>query len=220
MPFFVNAAIGVVWVLICFLWFRNFPEEMHRISDKEKEYIKTNRRFNEQQHLIPWKFILKHRTLWALMTCTSVVNGPNYFFVAWMPVYLQEGRHFSENGMKTVTSTLFIVGIIGFLLGGFAGDWIIKKMRLRNARRIVGMTGLGMCGFLILIAAIVPAMILLRAVLLQLMDFFHLVLWFLMLYALTLAATMRALYRCYEFLRTDGSFFLSDHLRKDRTADK
>ena len=157
MPFFVNAAIGVVWVLICFLWFRNFPEEMHRISDKEKEYIKTNRRFNEQQHLIPWKFILKHRTLWALMTMYFCCQWANYFFVAWMPVYLQEGRHFSENGMKTITSTLFIVGIIGFLLGGFAGDWVIKKMRLRNARRIVGMTGLGMCGFLILIAAIVPA---------------------------------------------------------------
>ena len=24
----------------------------------------------------------------------------NYFFIAWMPVYLQEGRGFSENAMK------------------------------------------------------------------------------------------------------------------------
>ena len=155
MPFFVNAAIGIVWVLICLLWFRNFPEEMHHISDKEKEYIKTNRRFNEQQHLIRWNFILKHRTLLAVMAMYFCCQWANYFFVAWMPVYLQEGRHFSENGMKTITSTLFIVGIIGFLLGGFAGDWVIKKMRLRNARRIIGMTGLGMCGLLILIAAIV-----------------------------------------------------------------
>ena len=34
---------------------------------------------------------------------------------------------------------------------------MIKKMRLRNARRIIGMTGLGLCGFLILTAGIVPA---------------------------------------------------------------
>jgi ACS family glucarate transporter-like MFS transporter len=156
MPFFVNAAIGIVWVLVCFLWFRNFPEEMHHITDKEKEYIKTNRRFNEAQHLIPWRFILQHRTLWALMLMYFCCQWANYFFVAWMPVYLQEGRGFSENGMKAITSTLFIVGIIGFLAGGFTGDVSVKKMGLRGGRRIVGMTGLGMCGLLILTAAIVP----------------------------------------------------------------
>lgn len=155
MPFFVNAAIGVVWVLICFLWFRNFPEEMHHISSKEKEYIKANRRFSEQQHLIPWKFILKHRTLWALMLMYFCCQWANYFFVAWMPVYLQEGRHFSENGMKTITSIVFFVGISGYVAGGFAGDLSLKKMGLRAGRRIVGMTGLGMCGLLMFMAAIV-----------------------------------------------------------------
>jgi len=156
MPFFVNAAIGIVWVLVCFIWFRNFPEEMRRIPDKEVEYIKINRRFNEGLHLIPWHFILKHRVLWALMAMYFCCQWANYFFVAWMPVYLQEGRGFSENGMKAVTSTLFIVGIIGFLAGGFAGDWSVKKIGLRKGRRIVGMIGLGMCGLLILTAAIVP----------------------------------------------------------------
>ena len=155
MPFFVNAAIGIIWVFVCFIWFRNFPEEMHHITDKEKKHIIANRRFNEGQHHISWKFILKHRVLWALMGMYFCCQWANYFFVAWMPVYLQEGRGFSENGMKAVTSTLFIVGIVGFLFGGFAGDWLIKKTRLRNARRMVGMTGLGMCGLLILMAAIV-----------------------------------------------------------------
>ena len=128
---------------------------MHHIPDKEKEYIKTNRRFNDQQHLIPWKFILKHRNLWALMLMYFCCQWANYFFVAWMPVYLQEGRGFSENGMKTVTSTLFIVGIVGFLAGGFAGDWSVKKKGLSGGRRMLGMIGLGMCGLLILMAAII-----------------------------------------------------------------
>ena len=79
----------------------------------------------------------------------------NYFFVAWMPVYLQEGRGFSENGMKAITSTLFIAGIGGFLAGGFAGDLSVKKKGLRFGRRIIGMIGLGMCGLLIFLAAII-----------------------------------------------------------------
>ncbi|HEV3224989.1 MAG TPA: hypothetical protein VGZ90_19065 [Puia sp.] len=51
----------------------------------------------------------------------------NYFFIAWMPVYLQKGRHFSENNMKTTTSYLFIVGILGALTAGIVSDWLVKR---------------------------------------------------------------------------------------------
>jgi sugar phosphate permease len=153
MPFYVNAVMGVIWVLICYLWFKDFPGEMKYISEKERELIETNRRFSAQQHLIPWKFIFKNRTLWALMLMYFCCQWANYFFVAWMPVYLQEGRNFSENGMKVITSLLFIAGIAGFVAGGFAGDLSVKKAGLRSGRRIVGMIGLGMCGLLIFLSA-------------------------------------------------------------------
>ncbi|MBD0287193.1 MAG: MFS transporter [Flavisolibacter sp.] len=156
MPFFVNAAIGVVWVLICIAWFRNFPEEVRQISKSELEYIEMNRSYHTQRHLIPWRFIFKNRTLWALMLMYFCCQWAQYFFVAWMPVYLQEGRHFSENGMKVITFTLFIVGIAGFLLGGFAGDLFVKNKGLRFGRRFIGMSGLGLCGLLILLAAVLP----------------------------------------------------------------
>ena len=80
----------------------------------------------------------------------------NYFFVAWMPVYLVEGRHFTENAMKEIVFTLFIVGIAGFLIGGYVGDALVKLKGLRFGRRFVGMTGLGICGVLIFFAAILP----------------------------------------------------------------
>jgi sugar phosphate permease len=80
----------------------------------------------------------------------------NYFFVAWMPVYLIEGRHFSETGMKQVVFVLFLVGIAGFLCGGVAGDLLVKRRGLRFGRRFVGMLGLGTCGLLLLLAAMLP----------------------------------------------------------------
>jgi len=156
MPFFVNAAIGMVWVLICYRWFRNFPSEMKKISAQEKNHIEVGCSHDKkQQHLIPLKFIFKNRTLWALMLMYFCCQWANYFFIAWMPVYLQEGRHFSENEMKSIVFTLFIVGISGFLIGGFAGDLFVKRRGLRFGRRIVGMLGLGCCGLLILLAALV-----------------------------------------------------------------
>ncbi|MEO6330024.1 MAG: MFS transporter [Ginsengibacter sp.] len=154
MPFFVNAIIGVVWVLCCFAWFRNSPAEMRNISAKERQYIQANSRFNSQQHLIPFRIIFKNRTVWSLMFMYFCCQWANYFFVAWMPVYLQEGRHFTEAETAPIIFTLFIMGIIGLLAGGFFGDWIAKKKGLRFGRRFVGMTGLGMCGIMIFFSAL------------------------------------------------------------------
>ncbi len=155
MPFFVNAMLGVVWVVICYAWFRDFPSEMKNISVKEKELIESTRRFSAKQRLLPWKVIFSHRTLWALMLMYFCCQWANYFFVAWMPVYLQEGRHFTEDEMKVITFILFVVGIAGFLAGGYAGDKLAKARGLKFGRRFVGLTGLGFCGILILFAAIV-----------------------------------------------------------------
>ena len=65
MPFFVNAAIGVVWVLVCYLWFKDFPSQMKNISENEKQKIESGCRHSKQQHSIPLKFIFRNRTLWA-----------------------------------------------------------------------------------------------------------------------------------------------------------
>ena len=156
MPFFVNAAVGVVWVLICYGWFRDFPGGMKNISLSERQVIETNSRFSSAHRLVPWKIIFRNPTLWALMLMYFCCQWSNYFFVAWMPVYLQEGRHFSENEMKMITFILFVVGIIGFLAGGFVGDALVKRRGLTFGRRFVGLTGLGLCGVLIFFAAISP----------------------------------------------------------------
>jgi len=153
MPFYVNAAIGVIWVLICYLWFKDFPSQMKNISGKEIQKIESGCRYNKQQHHIPLKFIFRNRTLWSLMLMYFCFQWANYFFVAWMPVYLQEQRHFSEAQTKPIIFSLFIAAIIGLLAGGFIGDWLVKKKGLRFGRRFVGLTGMGMCSLLILAAA-------------------------------------------------------------------
>ena len=154
MPFFVIGSIGLLWVGFCYSWFRDFPMQMKAMPLAEKEMIGRSCRHKDQQHLVPWKLIFRNRTLWPLMLMYFCCQWANYFFVAWMPVYLQEGRGISENSMKRITSLLFIVGIIGFLAGGAAGDWFLKRNGLTKGRRLTGMLGLGACGFLLLMAAI------------------------------------------------------------------
>jgi MFS transporter, ACS family, glucarate transporter len=153
-PFYVNAVVGLIWVFICAGWFRNFPSQMHHISEKEKKHIEASCRHNQYQHLLSWKQIFRNRTLWALMAMYFCFQWANYFFIAWMPVYLQEKLHFSEKETSPIIFTLFVVGIIGLLTGGFFIDWLAKRKGLFFGRRIVGMTGIGCCGIAVFLAGI------------------------------------------------------------------
>jgi MFS transporter, ACS family, glucarate transporter len=154
-PFFVIAVIGMIWVTFCYSWFRDFPAQMGSMPSSEKKMIESSCRHKDQQQLVSWKLIFRNSTLWPLMLMYFCCQWANYFFIAWMPVYLQEGRGFSENSMKEITSILFLIGVSGFLVGGAAGDWFLKHKGLKKGRRLTGMLGLGACGFLLWMAAIV-----------------------------------------------------------------
>ncbi|HET7002299.1 MAG TPA: MFS transporter [Puia sp.] len=153
-PFFVNGGIGLIWVLICFLWFRNHPSEMKHISNEEVLYIEKNRRFTNGKQRFPWKSALRNPSLIALMLAFYCCQWGNYFFIAWMPVYLQEGRHFSENDMKLATSYLFIVGLLSAFLSGFVSDWLVKRKGVKMGRRIIGVSSMTLIAALILLTAI------------------------------------------------------------------
>jgi sugar phosphate permease len=154
--FLVNGAIGLAWVLACFLWFKNNPSEMKGMSTEEKDFIESNRRFTRHQKSFSWKEVLKNRSVLALVGQMFCSQWAQYFFIAWMPVYLQEGRHFSENGMKTITSHFFVVGIVGVLTAGFLSDWTVKRKGLRFSRRFFGILPLSLLALAFFIIAVTP----------------------------------------------------------------
>jgi ACS family glucarate transporter-like MFS transporter len=129
--FFVNGLLGIIWVLVCWIWFRNFPSEMHNISKSELLLIENNRRFNNKGNRIQWSRLIRNPTIWALSAMFFCSQCLNYFYLAWMPVYLQEGRNFSEGAMKMITSAVFIGGLLGGSVSGFISDWLVTKKGLR-----------------------------------------------------------------------------------------
>ena len=154
--FFVNGAIGLIWVIVCIRWFRNNPSEMKGITGEEKNFIETNRYFTRHSQDISWKAILTNRSLLALVLAFFCSQWAMYFFIAWMPIYLQQGRHFSETNMKFITSLIFIPAIVTNLAGGFLSDWLVKKKGLKFGRRSIGMLSMGMNCVLFLIEATTP----------------------------------------------------------------
>ena len=152
-PFFVNAALGLVWVLICYLWFRNEPSEMKKMPPEEREFIEANRSFVSHAQPFPWKKAFNSPLVWLLVTAYSCCQWANYFFVAWMPNYLQEGKHFSEQEMKMTTAWLFTFAIISSFSAGYFSDWLIKRKGLRFSRRFTAICCFSIMAVLVFLSA-------------------------------------------------------------------
>ena len=152
-PFFVNAALGLGWVVVCYRWFRNHPGEMQKITVAEKEFIECNRQFISHRTGFSWRVAFRQPMLWVLIAAYFCVQWANYFFVAWMPNYLQEGKHFSEQEMKMTTSWLFVFATLSAFLSGFFSDWLIRKKGVKLARRLIGAVSFSLMAVMVLISA-------------------------------------------------------------------
>ena len=153
-PFFVNGALGLIWVLVCWLWFRNHPGEMKGISIEEKELIEKNRNYVKHSVRFPWKQVLKNPMIWGLFFSYFSLQWANYFFSAWMPNYLQEGKHFSEQQMKTTTSLVYSSGILAAVLFGIVSDRLIKIKGNSFTRKSVALVSFGLMALTLFMSAL------------------------------------------------------------------
>jgi MFS family permease len=156
-PFFMIGSVGLFWIAFCATWFRNNPSEKRNISIEELNYIETNRPVKSGHDILSWKTVSKSRNVRGLSLSFFGCMFGWTFFVYWLPVYLQEGRHISETDMKTISSIVFIAGGTASLITGFLSDWLVKTRGLRFSRRLIGMMGLGMAALLLFISAVMKS---------------------------------------------------------------
>jgi sugar phosphate permease len=147
MAFYVFSAVGFLWVVIWWLWFKDEPRDMKGISAAEVETIEKGRTLKTSTHaFLPWKTIFGNSNMWALMAMYHFLLYGAYFYMSWMPKYLENGRHIPKSQLGFMVALPFIIGIAGCFLGGFASDFLIKRIGLTLGRRYVGMFGLLMAG--------------------------------------------------------------------------
>jgi len=155
-PFFVNGAIGCIWIIVCYLWFRDDPIEMKHIPIDEINLIHSTRKQPKHHHPFPWKTALRSRNIWALGITFFSSQCGLYFFIAWMPIYLQQGLRFTESNMKTIMTLLFVAGIAGGLAGGIIADRLTRIKGLNFSRRLIGCFALAAMGGCFIAAALTP----------------------------------------------------------------
>ena len=156
--FYVFGVMGALWVIYWAFWFKDEPRNMKGISDAEVKEIEEGREIKSASHTLSWdswKIILKNSNLWALMMMYHFLLYGAYFYLTWMPKYLEKGRGVSKEDMVYMAALPFLLGIFGCLIGGYSSDFLSKKYGLKLGRRIVGMTGLVVSGICMITATLI-----------------------------------------------------------------
>jgi sugar phosphate permease len=155
--FYIFGSLGAIWATVWWFWFRDEPRDMKGISPEEVTEIEESRSLKSTNHrLLPLKVLLKSANLWALMGMYHCLLYGAYFYMSWMPKYLEKGRGIDKADLGWMVSLPFILGMAGCLAGGFASDYLTKTRGIKFGRRYVGMFGLVMAGICMIIGSLIP----------------------------------------------------------------
>jgi sugar phosphate permease len=165
--FYICGAMGAVWALAWYAFYRNTPEQHAIVNPAELEHI---RGLDEKGSLkqvatgkarpkVPWRTLLLSPNMWAIMCAYFTYVYCLYIFLAWLPSYLVGARHLTPEDARLLSSLPLSAMVIGNTVGGLATDWLLHKTgKTRFARRSVAIVGmLGCAGFIVLAALALDA---------------------------------------------------------------
>jgi len=160
--FYVIAGVSLLWAVSFSLLYRNAPEEDKRVNKGELALIRGVNESGEIKQVnlkmrpkVPWKILLRHRNMWALMCAYFTYLYCLWIFLSWLPSYLVSYRGFSLLQMGSFGALPLGAGVFGDAFGGWLTDFLLVKTgNVKFARRSVAIMGMLGCGSFILPAAL------------------------------------------------------------------
>jgi MFS transporter, ACS family, glucarate transporter len=154
-PFVTLGCLGLLWAVMWFFYYRDTPEEHPAVNAAELEQIHGASGGPRRGigAAVPWGRILSSPSLWALCALYFCYQYSLAVYLDWFPTYLKDHRGFTLRQMGFYASLPLFAGVIGDLAGGWISDILLRRSGdVKRSRRLVGVAG-----FLIGAAAIIPA---------------------------------------------------------------
>ena len=128
--FFVTGAIGALWVIV---WLLLKKRPLQQNSIQKRNTVPDTRisfpRFSD---------ILKIKEVWVFILIRFLLDPIFYFYMFWIPKYLNEARGDSLDTIGQLFWIPFLALGISNILGGFLSDEIFKRTgSLNYARKII-----------------------------------------------------------------------------------
>ena len=148
--FWFMGAIGVVWSVAWYAWFRNLPQEMRGITDEELDVIALGRAAAAAHGSVPWRALLHLPQLWLIIAAYFCYAWGSWFYFGWFSTWLVRGAGFSVAQMGVFASLPFLMGMLGNLAGGVLSERLVRRLGTVRAYRRVTSSALVIGGLLLL----------------------------------------------------------------------
>jgi ACS family glucarate transporter-like MFS transporter len=131
--FMLFALLGVAWAIAFAWWFRDNPKDHPKVNAAEYELLRENEKNISGHGNVPWRELVKRRSVWLLWAQYFCLSYGWYFYVTWLPTYLAETSSVNllDNAIMRTIGDGF-AGIAGLL--GVSMDQALQ-IKLLNAAR-------------------------------------------------------------------------------------
>ncbi len=154
--FYALGILGIIWALLFFLWFRDRPEDVERVSDAERELIRSDDPRSGSIYddtaapAMRWSSLFSANVL-ALCLVSFCVSFCFIFFITFLPRYLKDQFQVDYAQSQWMSGLPLFLGAFSCLAGGFLSDFAIRKLGNRRWGRsivpIIGWTLAALCVF-------------------------------------------------------------------------
>lgn len=134
--FLTFGLIGMVWAAAFFRWFRDQPSE-HRSMNAAERLVMPAEEANESHSHAPCRRYAGSLSLWLLCVQWFCHFYGFYFYITWLPTWLQEARHVNMAGSAILAGFPVLMAAFGSLAGGWAARGLSRRMDLRQSRKIL-----------------------------------------------------------------------------------
>lgn len=154
--FIVTGLAGFPWLFFWF-WLYDPPNKHKRLSKAEYDYIHiddetaTDQQTGDKAAKVSWPRLFGYRQLWAFFAGKFMTDGIWWFYLFWLPDYLQKQFHMTKSQIILPTFIVYGVAIVGSIYGGSIPMTLIKRGMPVYRARMTTMFIIAVCPLAVLL---------------------------------------------------------------------
>lgn len=154
MAFYLLAALGILWSVGWYVWYRNRPADVKGITPEELQQLPADT--NAEKISVPWRKMMANSQFWLILAMYFFYAWGSWFFFSWFPTFMEMGRGFSQAELTYVVAIPFVMSMIGNIAGGYLSTRLSARYGLKTGRRLLGVGGLAVSAVFMFLAAFIP----------------------------------------------------------------
>jgi MFS family permease len=139
--FAIFGAVGIVWAVAWWRWFRDDPHDHPAVHPAEIDEIVAGGGGARRHGRVPWRALPRNSSLVALCGMYAAGIYGWYFYLTWLPTYLLRGRGFDLRQVGWLAALPLLGIAAGVVVGGWLSDRLVGLLGHRRGRSAPGVAG-------------------------------------------------------------------------------